>query len=296
MSTDQIAKVVGLGSRKAVQYHLVKIREEWKENTLRAFSDLRAEQLAELDRLYMEAILAWERSKTDKTTRVNKAKGPAGSGASPTSAEAATRTEEQSGNAAFLDLALKIAERKAKLLGLDAPTRIETSGPGGGPLQFALRAEPKAVEERIAELDARWVPADPALTGQIASMRSGPVTIDAEVLGPSDPGPGPDLSDAAAEAPGPGPGPAGPSSQDLGPGPYASAPGPGSPSAPAGASDPAPLPLPEGPPDRDPLERRPGSDPPRSPSDNLRENSRGPISEGENFSAPTEKTGAPAEP
>jgi len=271
MSTEKIAKEVGLGSRKAVEYHLKKIREEWKANTLRAFSDLRSEQLAELDRLYEEAINAWERSKTEKTTRVNKAKGPAGAGASPTSAEAATRTEEQVGNPAFLDLALKIAERKAKLLGTDAPTRIETSGPGGGPLQFALRADPKAVEERIADLDARRALEPPALSEQLAARRAG--ELPGEIIDVvSSPGPG-------AE-------------------PDASAPGPGLPSSAPGPSAEGSLSLSDSPPDPAPLERRPGPITPQPPIDTSSgsavEKDADPTAHGEGVTGPPHVEGSPA--
>jgi len=39
------------------------------------------------------------------------------------------------GDAQAIDRALKILERRARLLGLDAPVRQELSGPGGGPIQ-----------------------------------------------------------------------------------------------------------------------------------------------------------------
>lgn len=55
-------------------------------------------------------------------------------------------------NPRHADTILKIMERKAKLQGLDAPTRIEQSGVGGNPIQ--LQAIPiidwsKATEEEI---------------------------------------------------------------------------------------------------------------------------------------------------
>ena len=41
---------------------------------------------------------------------------------------------------------LSAMERRAKLLGLDAPTRLEHAGDGGGPLQI------EAVRKAVAEL------------------------------------------------------------------------------------------------------------------------------------------------
>ena len=40
------------------------------------------------------------------------------------------------GNQGAVDRALRIMERRAKLLGLDAPTRQELSGPAGGPIEM----------------------------------------------------------------------------------------------------------------------------------------------------------------
>jgi hypothetical protein len=36
------------------------------------------------------------------------------------------------------DSILRIGERRAKLTGIDAPTRLEQSGPGGGPMEYDL--------------------------------------------------------------------------------------------------------------------------------------------------------------
>lgn len=41
------------------------------------------------------------------------------------------------GEVAAVDRVLKISERRAKLLGLDAPERKQLEGPGGGPVQTA---------------------------------------------------------------------------------------------------------------------------------------------------------------
>lgn len=40
-----------------------------------------------------------------------------------------------SGDVSAINAALRIGERRAKLLGLDQPNRIEASGPGGEPLK-----------------------------------------------------------------------------------------------------------------------------------------------------------------
>ncbi|MCL5942763.1 MAG: hypothetical protein M1325_04475 [Actinobacteria bacterium] len=45
------------------------------------------------------------------------------------------------GEAQAIDRVLKILERRARLLGLDAPVRQEHSGPGGGPIQHEHLSE-----------------------------------------------------------------------------------------------------------------------------------------------------------
>ena len=65
----------------------------------------------------------------------------------------------QSGDERAVDRVLRIMERRARLLGLDAPTRGELSGPDGKPLAFDLSMlsdeELKILERIQAKLDPR---------------------------------------------------------------------------------------------------------------------------------------------
>lgn len=53
------------------------------------------------------------------------------------------------GNQGAVDRVLRIQERRAKLLGLDAPSKSEVGGPGGGPVEIA------GAKEALAALLAR---------------------------------------------------------------------------------------------------------------------------------------------
>lgn len=53
------------------------------------------------------------------------------------------------GSQGAVDRVLRIQERRAKLLGLDAPTKSEVGGPGGGPVEIA------GAKEALAALLAR---------------------------------------------------------------------------------------------------------------------------------------------
>jgi predicted transcriptional regulator len=117
-------------TRQAVSARLKKLNA-------RAITD-RAERVAQelrtLDTLLGEALDAWEKSKDPLTTTTvsndsSKSKGM-------------RRTEEQTGNPAHLANALKAAESRRKLLGLDAPARQEHSGPDGAPIAFIEVVKP----------------------------------------------------------------------------------------------------------------------------------------------------------
>jgi DNA-binding CsgD family transcriptional regulator len=58
-----------------------------------------------------------------------------------------------------INSALKIMERRAKLLGLDAPVKAEVTGANGGPIQQqSVPSRPMTREELIAEAEARGLP------------------------------------------------------------------------------------------------------------------------------------------
>jgi hypothetical protein len=91
-------------SRSQLGYDLAKLKADWKARAVSAFADEKAESLAELKLLRSEAWRAFENSKRDPK---------------------------------FIAAILSILERRAKLLGLDGPAKLELSGPNGGPIESA---------------------------------------------------------------------------------------------------------------------------------------------------------------
>jgi len=63
-------------------------------------------------------------------------------------------TQVRQGNQGAIDRALKIAERRAKILGLDAPTKAELTGKDGGPIEHSVDDD---AARYIADLIARGV-------------------------------------------------------------------------------------------------------------------------------------------
>lgn len=64
-------------------------------------------------------------------------------------------TQGASTNPRVVDTLLRIQERRARLLGLDAPTKWEGSGPDGGPIPVAVVDPQGALLKRIADMRRR---------------------------------------------------------------------------------------------------------------------------------------------
>lgn len=151
-----IAKELGI-SRQWVDTCLVKIYEGWEKLRKGAGNRL----LAEANEVREEAWSAWERSKENaeiRTQRIRKVE--AGGQGAPV--EVAIRTEGQVGDATYLRHVEWANEREAKILGTDAPDRVETKdttydGPAG--LERLERA--LAVLDALTAQDSGTGPGEP---------------------------------------------------------------------------------------------------------------------------------------
>lgn len=117
-----IGNILGL-TQQTISNDLKALQQRWLESSVRDFDELRAEQLAKIDRLEAEYWAAWDRSKRPKTRKGKKSKttsGPLGD-----SDESSVVVEERDGNPAWLAGVDKCIERRCKLLGLDAPTKAD---------------------------------------------------------------------------------------------------------------------------------------------------------------------------
>lgn len=119
-------------SRQMISYEVGKMRKEWKDGAAEMMASQKETELMGLAEQERELWAAWEKSKTDATrSRVEKRDG--GEGGRGGSLQAISK-EGQNGDPAYQRLILDIRDRRAKLLGLDAPVRSEVSGPDGGPI------------------------------------------------------------------------------------------------------------------------------------------------------------------
>jgi len=132
---------------------------DWKKTRFKNIDDYIQKDLEKLDKMEMAAWEAWEKSCTGKErTKSRKSKR-----ANKVDADVETpdhygydenMTETSAGNPRFLDILLNIQQRRAKLLGYDAPIKLDVGGPNRN--DELTRYDLKAVPDDIlfAAVDA----------------------------------------------------------------------------------------------------------------------------------------------
>jgi hypothetical protein len=110
-------------SQSCVAKDLKILRGRWLEAGLRDFDELRSEQLAKIDALEATYWEAWNKSCRDKKRQTAGTRESARDDIK----HAEIVTEGRDGNPAFLAGVDKCIERRCKLLGLDAPQRMEVN-------------------------------------------------------------------------------------------------------------------------------------------------------------------------
>lgn len=128
---DQIASETGL-SVATVKRELVIIRNEWKESAREAIDEIKARELAKLDLYEAEVLAEWEKSKQAYSKKVveDRPAGAKGGGGRFAKIE----TGGQCGDPRYMTVLLGIQDRRAKILGSDAPTKFAETNPDGSPL------------------------------------------------------------------------------------------------------------------------------------------------------------------
>lgn len=121
-------------SLQMVYYDLNQCLIEWKREHLENIDEYVTRELAKLDKMEQQAWEAWEASKMGKrrTKEKNNKGRPIKTDAEDSDPQYygynETSTETSAGNPRFLDLLLNIQQRRAKMLGFDAPVKIEIPG------------------------------------------------------------------------------------------------------------------------------------------------------------------------
>ncbi|MEN6586117.1 MAG: hypothetical protein ABFE02_08770 [Sulfuricella sp.] len=168
------AKCVSPDTKKPWSVGVIKadldhLTARWQSEALRDISQAKAEELAKLDELEREAWAAWHRGIGRKQIRTTKTKRgtDATQGDAPTvpgldETETSIRTESLNGDPRYLGIVLDCQHRRAKMLGLDAPQRLEASGPNGGPIPVAHQDLSGLSDDELRQLAAILAKTAPA--------------------------------------------------------------------------------------------------------------------------------------
>lgn len=133
---------------KTVFCDINQVLVEWKKERFDKIDNYIQLELRKLDKMEVELWNAWENSKGSK--RKTKIKGGSIENSTTTGGELAERTlETKDGDPRFLDLLLKVQERRAKLLGYNAPVKLDV-----------YNQPPKEESPAGAEYDISAIPAD----------------------------------------------------------------------------------------------------------------------------------------
>ena len=117
-----------------VYYDLQQCLIEWKRERFDNIDDYITQELRKLDKIETELWEAWENSKTGKRREKNRTSAKPRKVLTEDEKTAdwygydETTNETSAGNPRFLDLLLNIQQRRAKMLGFDAPVKIEIPG------------------------------------------------------------------------------------------------------------------------------------------------------------------------
>lgn len=113
-------------TQQTISNDIRRIQELWQKSALRDFDEMKAQELAKIDRLEREYWRAWERSCEDaETTRQEGSKDDAGKAGIDKIVKTA---KGQSGDPRFLQGVMTCIDRRCKILGIDAAVKMEHSG------------------------------------------------------------------------------------------------------------------------------------------------------------------------
>ena len=119
LSQQAIAERLGI-SQPTVCRDLKVIHQEWQDSAKEDIGCIVARELAKLDMMETELWNEWQRSKLESQKKVVEERPTAKGG---TGKILRIETAGQTGDARYINALLGIQDRRAKLLGIDAPTK-----------------------------------------------------------------------------------------------------------------------------------------------------------------------------
>lgn len=152
-----IAQALGI-TRELVEYDVRVLKRQWRERAMHDTTAIASQELAALDVLEAEYWAGWDRSKGEKTkTKTEKRRTPpvARPGrpiAVPVEDDRPTllviERDTLVGDPRFLDGVLRCQERRAKLLGLDAPEKHIIGNVASRTIEFIEVGDAEVLDDR----------------------------------------------------------------------------------------------------------------------------------------------------
>lgn len=144
----EIATELGV-NQASVSRAIARVEARVKDEFAAYRTKERARQLLRLDFIYAESVEAYLNSKAARTTRSQRTRTEGqGTSATPVTTDSAVRVQESVGDPRFLSAAMDALAHKRKLLGLDAPVKVqpvEPARPHEGEDDYALQEELRAL-------------------------------------------------------------------------------------------------------------------------------------------------------
>ena len=109
-------------SPQQISVDLKIVRNQWMDRAVESIDKRKSEELAKLDRVELEAWQAWDRSQRQRTEKMEK---DIQGGRDGSRTENSTRKIKYIGDPRFLEVVERCIERRCKIIGIDAPQKID---------------------------------------------------------------------------------------------------------------------------------------------------------------------------
>lgn len=136
---EEIASEIGV-HQSTVSRDLKAIQKIWQKETLIDFNEAKARELERIDILEREYWEAWERSRAEFQSKTIKQRGAKIEKTGEdevtkiTPVEATQKAEDRNGDPRYLAGVQWCITQRCKILGIEAPNKMEHTGADGGPL------------------------------------------------------------------------------------------------------------------------------------------------------------------
>ena len=127
MRQSDIAEKLGV-SQQQISRDLKTIQKQWRELTTINLDEAKQKELARIDQVEREYWTEWERSR-DERTKTRKEKALVGDGETARG-KATIETEERLGDPRYLQGVQWCITKRCEVLGLNAPTKVDSSQTG----------------------------------------------------------------------------------------------------------------------------------------------------------------------